>query len=107
MHDPAPYQVLPPMAPEQFEALKRDIAERGVLTPIDLDEQGRVLDGHHRLRACAELGITDYGYATDKKAVVENLVQGMSDPSDKVRNNAMRTLLVFADAAPGVSASIL
>ena len=57
---PTPYQVLPPMAPEQFEALKQDIAERGVVTPIDMDDQGRVLDGHHRLLACAELGITSY-----------------------------------------------
>ena len=48
------------MASEQFEALKQDIAERGVVTPIDMDDQGRVLDGHHRLRACAELGITGY-----------------------------------------------
>jgi hypothetical protein len=55
-----PYQVLPPMAPDQFEALKQDIAERGVLTPIDLDEQGHVLDGHNRVRVCNELGITNY-----------------------------------------------
>jgi hypothetical protein len=54
------YQMLPPMAPAQFEALKTDIAERGVLTPIDVDEHGHILDGHHRLRACAELGVTDY-----------------------------------------------
>ena len=44
----------------QFRALKADIAERGVLTPIDVDEQGYILDGHHRYRACVELGITDF-----------------------------------------------
>ena len=54
------YQVLPSMPPEQFEALKADIAERGVLVPIDVDEQGHILDGHHRYRACTELGITDF-----------------------------------------------
>ena len=54
------YQVLPDMTPEQFKALKKDIAERGVITPIDLDENGVILDGHHRIRACKELGITDY-----------------------------------------------
>lgn len=46
------------------------------------------------------------GYAADKKAVVDDLVRAMSDPSDEVRNSAMRTLLVFADAQPGGSASI-
>ena len=54
------YQVMPSMPPEQFAALKEDIAERGVLTPIDVDEDGDILDGHHRYRACIELGITDF-----------------------------------------------
>ena len=52
------YQVMPDMPPEQFEALKADIAERGVLVPIDVDEDGHILDGHHRYKACVELGIT-------------------------------------------------
>ena len=34
------YQVLPDMPPEQIEALKADIAERGVLVPIDVDVGG-------------------------------------------------------------------
>jgi len=54
------YQVMPDMTTEQFEALRADILERGVLTPIDIDEEGTVLDGHHRLKACKELNITDY-----------------------------------------------
>lgn len=54
------YQVLPSMPPEQFAALKSDIAERGVLVPIDITEDGYILDGHHRYRACVELGITDF-----------------------------------------------
>ncbi|MGH6691133.1 MAG: ParB N-terminal domain-containing protein, partial [Gammaproteobacteria bacterium] len=51
---------LPDMPPEQFAALKADIAGRGVLTPIDVDEQGVILDGHHRHRAGTELGLTDF-----------------------------------------------
>ncbi len=54
------YQVMPDMPPEQFEALKADIMERGVLVPIDVDEHGYILDGHHRYRACIELGITEF-----------------------------------------------
>jgi hypothetical protein len=54
------YQVLPSMPPDQYAALKADIAERGVLVPIDIDEDGNILDGHHRYRACVELGITDF-----------------------------------------------
>lgn len=58
------YQFMPDLTPEEYEALKADIAERGVLVPIELDEEGNVLDGHHRLRACEELGITDYPTVT-------------------------------------------
>lgn len=53
---PAPYQLFPELAPDDFEALKRDIAERGVMVPVEYDEDGNVLDGHHRLRAYEELG---------------------------------------------------
>lgn len=34
-------------------------------------------------------------YTEDKQAVVRDLVRGIRDPSDDVRNNAMRALLVF------------
>ena len=40
------------------------------------------------------------GYVTDKQAVVGDLVYGVSDPFEEVRNNAMRALLVFAESAP-------
>ena len=32
------YQLMPDMTPEEFAALKADIAERGVVTPIDVDD---------------------------------------------------------------------
>ena len=54
------YQVMPDMAQEEYDALKEDIAERGVMIPIEFDEDGNVLDGHHRLKICGELDITDY-----------------------------------------------
>jgi ParB-like chromosome segregation protein Spo0J len=57
---PEKYQLLPPLPPEQFEALKADIAERGVVVPVLVDEYGTIIDGHNRARACRELGINDY-----------------------------------------------
>src|SRR5262249_60791522 len=45
---------MPDMSPAEFEA-KADIVERGVVVPIDVDESGEILDGHHRYRAWAEL----------------------------------------------------
>jgi len=54
------YQVMPDMAQEEYDALKADITDRGVMIPIEFDENGNILDGHHRLKICEELGITDY-----------------------------------------------
>ena len=54
------YQLLPPLSQDEYESLKEDVAKMGVLVPIEFDEEGEVLDGHHRIQACRELGITEY-----------------------------------------------
>lgn len=51
------FQVLPPLSAEDYAALKSDIAARGVLVPVEYDEEGNILDGHHRVQICGELGI--------------------------------------------------
>jgi phage N-6-adenine-methyltransferase len=56
----SPYQFLPPLADDDFAELQADIAENGVQVPIVEDDQGNVIDGHHRIRACRELGITEW-----------------------------------------------
>lgn len=50
-------QFFPVMSEEEFEALKASIADRGVEVPIIVDQDGNIVDGHHRKRACDELGI--------------------------------------------------
>lgn len=54
------YQLLPSLDQEEYQALKADIQARGVQVPVEFDEHGNILDGHHRLMACKELGIKDY-----------------------------------------------
>jgi predicted transcriptional regulator len=54
------YQLFPPLTEEEYEALKADIAIRGVQVPVVIDETGAILDGFHRVRICEELGIKDY-----------------------------------------------
>jgi ParB-like chromosome segregation protein Spo0J len=48
--------LLPVMRLEEYKALKRDIKEHGLLSPIVVFED-MVLDGRHRLQACDELRI--------------------------------------------------
>jgi ParB-like chromosome segregation protein Spo0J len=51
------YQLLPSLSDEDYQRLRTDIAERGIMVPVEVDEDGNVLDGHHRMRIAAELGI--------------------------------------------------
>ena len=52
------YQVMPALPVEDYEALKADIAARGVMVAIEVD--GNILDGYNRIKVCRELGINDY-----------------------------------------------
>ena len=53
----APYQLFAPLKPDEYSALKADIQDRGVLVPVEVDEHGTILDGHHRVQIADELGI--------------------------------------------------
>lgn len=55
----ANYQVWPEMSPESFEALVDDIRANGVIYPLIVDEAYMVLDGHHRLKAAKQAGLSD------------------------------------------------
>jgi ParB-like chromosome segregation protein Spo0J len=50
-------KLLPKMSDEEFEELKKSIQTEGQHYPIIVNEDLEVLDGHHRYRACMELGI--------------------------------------------------
>jgi hypothetical protein len=89
----------------QGHALAHDPAMRAVqerftaLAARDLPQLRKVLressDARHRALAAQVLG-----YVANKQVVVDDLVHAMTDPDDAVRNNGMRTLLVFAAADP-------
>ena len=50
-------KLLPRMADEEFAQLKASIKAEGQHYPIIVNENLEVLDGHHRFRACIELGV--------------------------------------------------
>jgi hypothetical protein len=45
------------MSSTEYELLKEDIRVNGVVYPIIVDEEGTIIDGHHRAQICQELGI--------------------------------------------------
>jgi ParB-like chromosome segregation protein Spo0J len=51
------YQFLPSLSLDEYEALRESIREKGVIESVVTDEEGNVIDGHHRVKVCKELGI--------------------------------------------------
>ena len=51
------YQILPDLLPAEYEALKRSINDDGPQVPSIWDDEGNLVEGWHRERACSELGI--------------------------------------------------
>jgi ParB-like chromosome segregation protein Spo0J len=49
-------ELWPPLPPEEFEELKKSLAERGLLEPIVVNENNEVIEGHQRLLAWISLG---------------------------------------------------
>jgi site-specific DNA-methyltransferase (adenine-specific) len=58
-HGKAKYQLLAALRPDERASLRADIARRGVMVAVEKDEDGNILDGHHRAAIAGELGI-DY-----------------------------------------------
>lgn len=77
------YQLFDALSDEEYEAIKASIAEKGLLSPITRDQNGNIIDGHHRERACRELGIEpryEVQYCADDsdrkvRALVMNLLR--------------------------------
>ena len=51
------YQLLPPLRAEEFAALEADILNRGILVPVEVDENGDTLDGHNRVAIATKHGL--------------------------------------------------
>src|SRR4051794_29084133 len=54
--DETKYQILPPLDPETYAALKANIALNGITVPVVRDEDGYILDGFARAKIAQELG---------------------------------------------------
>lgn len=52
-----PYQLLPRLTEDEYLELRHDIEANGIRVPVDVDEHGEILDGHHRARIADALRI--------------------------------------------------
>lgn len=47
--------LMPALTDQEYQVLKNDIRHKGVLVPIEYDEEGNIIDGRHRFKAFVEL----------------------------------------------------
>jgi ParB-like chromosome segregation protein Spo0J len=52
-------ELVPAMSEAEFASLRADLAQRGIVTPLEVTCEGVVLDGRARLRAARELGLEE------------------------------------------------
>lgn len=95
------------LADDELKDMAADIAERGLLQPIVLDEQGRILDGRNRYAACELAGVepefTTYdgedpdGYALSVNIARRHLTKGQiamvaARSDDLIKKQSQRSL---------------
>jgi len=74
-----PYQLFPALDRATEDALRESINRWGVIAPIVVDQDGQVIDGHHRKRIASELGIycdeqqIEVGSEDDARAIAATL----------------------------------
>ena len=72
------YQAMTALSDEEYRRLADDIRERGVLQPIITDEEGTILDGHHRAALAKHFDLD----ASREPAYV--VIGDLNDDSDKL-----------------------
>lgn len=75
IHDIA--NVIPAMQPDEYHALKIDIAANGQIEPI-WTYRGAIIDGRHRWKACEELGIQPKTREWDGAGSLVSFVLGLN-----------------------------
>jgi transcriptional regulator with XRE-family HTH domain len=89
---------VPKLSEQEYSSLKQDISEYGQLYPIIINQDGVVLDGHHRFRICQELGLEpQYKVMIFKDRVDERVFVTKSNLAGKGRhlNKFRRTELAL------------
>ena len=88
--------LVPPQTKEEYKAMKQSIKEIGLLNPLLRNQNGVLLDGYHRFKACKELGISPaYKIINTKNKHEENLFVIDSNLKRRQLNNFRKAQLAL------------
>lgn len=95
-------QLLPPLTDSEYADLKADIAEHGVLVPVLINDDGTIIDGHHRIEIARSLGIyCPYEIKTYDEAEARTLAVTLNTHRRHLNQAQKRDLLaLLITAAP-------
>ena len=94
-------KILPPLSIDEMAALRASINAKGVLNPVLVDEEGNVLDGHHRLKIDPKAPTKVVpGLSTDaeKKAFVFQSNNGRRNLTPRQQRSLRRQMCQVANA---------
>jgi site-specific DNA-methyltransferase (adenine-specific) len=96
-----PYaNLLPPLKTSEREALAADIKANGVLHPVVIDEDGNILDGHHRYAICKTAPTVEVAGLSDEEkqayTIRANLARRNLSP-DQAREVAKKQRAIAKD----------
>jgi len=98
--------VMPPLSEEEYAALRNDIERNGILVSVVVDQHGRILDGHQRVKIANELGI-DYPREV-REVADDNEAQDLALTLNMVRrhlNREQKRVLIRAEIERTLDAS--
>jgi ParB/RepB/Spo0J family partition protein len=81
---------------EEFEELKASISDHGIIEPVIVNQDGIIICGHQRVRACRELGINDV------PVVVREVVSDEEHETLLIEENLRRRQLTVSETARAV-----
>jgi ParB-like chromosome segregation protein Spo0J len=89
------FNLFRPLSDKEHARLVEDIRTHGVLQPIEITDDGMIIDGHERVRAARAIGLTEIPVrvrddladqtAIDRRHAEANLNRRQLDPLDRAR----------------------
>jgi ParB-like chromosome segregation protein Spo0J len=78
--------LIPEVSNREYQFLKQSIKDNGQYLPITINKQDIILDGHHRFKACQELGI-------EPKTIVQSFENKLQEQLFIIDSNLQRRQL--------------